>query len=220
MRYTHQFARRARFSPTALKSIFAGVLLVSFGLFSAMPASAQKQTPELSYDQVRFTVTATASVENDRLRAVLFAQREAADAAKASDEVNELIQWAVEQARSEPKVKTRTLAYRTHPRYRDQRIDGWRVHQAMELRSADAAALTSLLGKLQARLGLESVAYELSRAKIAATEDRLVNEVIAAFERRAQTVAKQMGRRGYRLVEMNIGTGNTRALRIRLHGGQ
>lgn len=199
-----------QFMPRRDSSILAGlrpVIALVFALSGATAFGHDNADNPQAKDRVRFTVQVEQSVENDRLIAVLFAQSEATHAPEAADEVNRQIKWALAEARQVPEVDARSLAYRTFPVYRQQRIEGWRVRQTIELESADSAVLTTLLGELQARLGLESLRYALSREKRAATHEALVGKAIAAYQARAETIARHMGRSGYSMVEMNLNAG-------------
>ena len=163
------------------------------------------ETPP-TYDRIDFSVSAGREVENDTLVAVLYAQREGNDTSRLADEVNRLITAAVRTAKQHPEVKVQTPAYRTSPIYSKEHISGWRVYQSIRLESTDAGAVSRLIGTLQKTLGLESVSYTLSPKSREQTETQLVREGIAAFKQRAQLISTEMGRSGYRLVQMAVNT--------------
>lgn len=188
--------------PRLLTAVAA--LLASAG--TAGPAVATEDPAAQRFDRVRFTVEASERVPNDTLVAVLSAQREGPDAAPAAAEVNEIMAWAVPLARARPAIEVKTLGYHTTPIYRQQRIDGWRVRQALELRGSDAAAMTALLGELQERLALQSVRYELSPAELERRQATLIGEALAAYAARARAIADHLGRDRFRLVSMDVGT--------------
>ncbi len=160
--------------------------------------------PVVNYDRISFSASAQSEVDNDLLSAELFVQREGSDAARLAKEVNQDIEWAVSEAKQIAAVEVRTQGYRTHPVYMKQHLSAWRVRQSIQLKSADTSALSDLIGRLQGRLAVESVGYELSPEVRADAEDRMIQKAIAAFSRRAVLVTEKFGRPGYRLVNVNI----------------
>ena len=184
----------------------AGLTLLSL----SCGVSAREAGEAPRYDHIRFDVEVSASVENDTLVATLFAQREGPTAATPSAEVNELIGWAVPLAKKRDGVQVKTLGYQTSPIYAKSRIDGWRVRQSIEIRSQDTEAVTALVGEMQARLALGSIRYELSRAAERRHLGTLTTDALAAFEARASQIATNLRRTGYRIVELNLHSRNTR----------
>jgi predicted secreted protein len=160
----------------------------------------------LTYDRVSLSVSVEKDVESDKLVASMMSQREGKDAAVLAREVNESVDWALEQAAAEPLVEAETTAYTTLPVYSKSTLTGWRVRQGIRLRSSDAAALSDLVGRLQDRLLVESLGYEVSDERRVAAEEDLVKEGIAAFRGRARLIAEQMEQPRFRLVEMRVDT--------------
>ena len=81
---------------------------LTFALFStlALPVQAEGTLP---YDRVGFTVSAEKDVENDVLTAVMSASQTGQDTAKLAGEVNQAVAWAMELAKKETAVGSRTL---------------------------------------------------------------------------------------------------------------
>ena len=186
------------------------------GLFLLSPAFADEDTV---YNQVSISAEASADVENDTLVAELFIEHQAKTAAEAAEVVNAAIDWGVKQAQSVDGVKVRTLEYNTTPVYSKTRsasdvytpqIMEWRVSQAMRVESTDADALSELITGLQQRLAIRQIGYEVSKALREATESVLIDEAILAFQQRAGQVARGFGHDGYKLVKVNINSGNMR----------
>lgn len=166
-------------------------------------ASAQDQ---ILHNRVDFSVNAQRDVDNDTLIAVVFAEVEANRQADAADEVNSAIGWATEKARDVAAVDAATLQYSTRPVYAEnsRRIIGWIARQELRLESEDAEVLSTLLGELQERVAIASLSQALSREARDAIEEDLIIEALARFNRRAELIATQMGRDGYRLMSVNI----------------
>jgi predicted secreted protein len=159
------------------------------------------------FDTVALTAEAETEVDNDRIEALLFAEQEGPDPAKLADAVNREMDWALRQLKDAAGIDASTPAYQTFPVYQQGRITGWRVRQTLKLESADVPAMSAVLGKLQARLGLQGVSFVLSPAQRQAVEEDLIKQALARFTARAGMVAKELGRGGYRLVSMQVNSG-------------
>ncbi|MCB1752342.1 MAG: SIMPL domain-containing protein [Gammaproteobacteria bacterium] len=175
----------------ALPFLFSGILLAD---------------QPLTYDRINLSVSAGTEVENDMLVCVMYAQAEGNDASQLSQEINRSIGSAVDRAKRNPVVQLQTLDYSTTPIYRKQTLSGWRVRQSIRLESRDGAALSGLIGELQSSLAVGSISYTISPERLKASEDELIGKAIAAFTARARMVAAEMGRKGYRLVHMDVNT--------------
>lgn len=171
----------------------------------ALPAVAQEEAPR--YDQVDLAATAEREIENDLLIAVVYAEVEDSDQADAADRVNTDIAWAANLARMSGNVELQTMQYSTRPVYANgRRIVGWVARQSLRLESTDAATLSELLGQLQERVAVQSINYGLSEEARIAAEEALIGEAIANFTRRANLIADQLDRDGFRIVRLNVST--------------
>lgn len=156
------------------------------------------------YDRVLLSVTTQTDVRQEKLRAVLFAEEEGMDTARLADAVNQRVALAMDLAKNEQGIKARTLGYSSNPFYKDQRVEGWRVRQSLELQGDDPTQLGLLIGKLQSDLNVQSINYSVSEQMVDTTTDELIDQAMQAFQKRAQRVASGWGRDGYRLVQMAI----------------
>ena len=168
---------------------------------------ANAKDDDSHYDRISLLATASDEVDNDILEATLSVYREGSNPSLLSEEVNSAIQWAIGEAKKVSGITVQTLGYQTNPVYQQQRLSAWRVRQSLRLESKDIAKLSQLIGKLQERLTVGRVGYRVSAQRRNAVEESLITEVIALFQRRAELVAKQMGRSRYRVVQMSINTG-------------
>ncbi|HPE58857.1 MAG TPA: SIMPL domain-containing protein [Thiolinea sp.] len=176
--------------------------------FLALLSSGIQAEDTLPYDRVSFVVSAEKAVENDELTATLFAEQSGQDTAAMAGVVNEAISWAMEQAKKQDAVESRTLAYTTSPVYRDGKVDGWQVRQSIELKSRDSEVLSGLLGVLQENLRIQGIEYSVSTDVRRGVEEELITEALAAFKRRAAQVQANMERGEYRVVNLSINTPN------------
>lgn len=159
------------------------------------------------YDQVDLTASASQEVENDLLIAFVFAEVEANDQADAAEDVNQAIAWAAGRARSVSGITIQTTNYNTRPVYANgRRIVGWVARQSLRLESTDAETLSELLGELQERVAVQSINHGLSKAARDAAEETLIADALAQFNRRANLVAGELGRMGFRIVRLYVNT--------------
>lgn len=185
-----------------MKNIIKGEVLILLALFSGVLPADQP----LTYERINLTVSAGREVDNDTLVGVLYAQAEGNDPSRLASEINRSIGKAVELAKSKTGIRVQTLEYNTSPVYRNQTLAGWRVQQSIRLESRDAALLSGVIGELQSSLAVGSISYTISPERLKASEEELIAEAIAAFNTRAQLVVREMGRKEYRLVQMNLNT--------------
>ncbi len=184
-----------------MRQFLAGLLIICFHI------QAGAQDANLTYDRINLSASAEREIENDLLIASLYAQVEALRQSEVADRINKSMKWALDKAKKVRAVQAQTTQYNTYPVHdRNNRIRGWRGRQAIRLQSPDVEKLTELLGELQQQLAVESVNYGISKAARDAAEENLITEAIAQFHKRAKLVSKEMGRGGYRLVNMNINT--------------
>jgi predicted secreted protein len=182
-------------------------LLAALVFASATGALA---APPPTYNRVILSESASAEIETDRLVVVLYAQAEGRDARQPADEVNQAIDWALAITGEQGDIQTQTLGYQTTPVYKDGRIRGWRVRQSLRLEGTDGQVVGDLTGRLQARLAVQSVNYELSDAQRRETVTTLTDSALERFTARAERTVKTLGREGYRLVSLTINDGQTR----------
>ena len=133
-------------------------------LVSPLSMAQEPAAPAPQFDVITFQAQASREVENDELAAVLAVQAQGADTATLAQTVNRQMAAALKMAADYPAVKVRSGNYQTLPRYREQRIDGWQVSQELRLESADFAAATRLIGRLQETMQVRSTAVRLSPA--------------------------------------------------------
>lgn len=175
-------------------------------VFVVLSLCSSLANAEQSWNRVSLSAQAGESVDNDRAVAVVFVEREGKKPSRLAAKVNEAIRWAVDVAKGVEGVKIQTQGYQSWP-IRDKRhITAWRVRQSVSLRSEDMASLGELVGKLQKRVALQSIAFELSPERREAADDRGIAKALARFRQRAQLVSQQMGGKGYRIVSMNVNT--------------
>lgn len=164
------------------------------------------ETP-LTYDRINLGASAEGKAANDILVAVLFSRSEGPAAEPLAADVNKAIGAALEQAKKVPEVTVQTLNYQTFPTYQNQKMTGWSVQQSIRLESKHIDKLGRLIGDLQKTLKVESIAYQVAPETLRSTEDRLMSEALKAFQQRAEQVTRELGRKRYRIVVLDVNTG-------------
>jgi predicted secreted protein len=143
------------------------------------------------------TITASASgeVANDRMLAMLRAETDNADAARAASEVNARMARALSQAKSVSGIDARTAGYSSYQISEPNRPPRWRVSQTLALESSDFVALSALVSKLQGSDGLllSGLSFTVSPSARHAAEDALTTQAIKSWQQRAQNAAHGFG---------------------------
>lgn len=193
-------ALRVRSTPT---------LCLAVALLACHSGAAAADAPD-PHNRVSFAVERSREVVNDQLTAVIGVTHEDADPAKLADRINRDMSWALEIARGRKGVEVKSGGYQTVPIHDPdkRRLRHWRGSQDIILESGDTRAVTDLLGELQARLQLRSIAFGVSPERRRSVEDELIDEALTAFRERAGRVSKTLGASGYGIVQIRVDTGS------------
>lgn len=181
--------------------VFSCFLILGI-LANISPAFSGEQEP--AYNRFHITASAIGNVSNDTMSATLNSQEEGSDASVLADQVNQRINWGIEQAKKRA-VKVETQSYNTQPVYYKNKITGWRVSQSISIKGKDFDVLSQLLSTLQQRLNLQQISFLVSPEKRQEAENKLIVKAIDAFKERAKIVTKALGFERYRIVELHIG---------------
>jgi predicted secreted protein len=171
------------------------------------PLLGTAQTPETLFNLVALNAQAEREIPNDLLSATLAAEAEGADPAQLADGVNKAMQRALATAQGYKSVKAQSGAYQTFPVYDKNRVARWRVRQELRLESANFAAATELVGKLQANLVVTGLNLSVSNEARRKAENALIPEALASFDERARVVRDAMKAKGYRMRDLQVSAG-------------
>jgi predicted secreted protein len=172
-----------------------------------VPLAAAAQAPETLFNLVSLNAEADRDMPNDLLTATLVAEAVGTDPAQLADGVNRAMQRALSTALAVKSVKARSGAYQTIPVYEKGRVARWRVRQELRLESADFAAATELIGKLQASLMVTGMNLSVSAEARRKAENALIADALAAFGARARAVQDAMKANGYRVRDLQVSPG-------------
>ena len=167
---------------------------------------------ETHYDRIHLSVSASAQLENDTMVATVFAEEEGSKAAELSNIVNKRIRQGLDLVKTHAEIKHQTNAYSSNPIYNNNKIKGWRVRQSLRLESQDMTLMSDVLGKLQSDLALQSMQFTVSPESKNQEDEKLIDKALQAFENRAQQVVKKLGRKNYKIVDINISTSGARGI--------
>lgn len=179
-------------------------------LLALIPTTMLQATENpLTYDRIDLSAAAQGKAVNDILVAVLYQRMEGPTAEPLAAEVNQAIAAALATAKKVPEVSVQTLDYQTFPTYQNQKVTGWSVRQSIRLESKNMEKLSTLIGEMQKSLKVESIGYQVSPETLRATEDGLMSEAMKAFQQRAELITRELGRKRYRLVALDVNTQNS-----------
>jgi predicted secreted protein len=187
-----------------VSAAWVSVLLAAAG---CSPGAAHAQPAPDPKNRVSFSVERSRDVANDWITAVIGTSDEDSDAARLADRVNQTMAWALGVAKEARRVEVKSGGYETHPVHDEKgKIARWGASQDLIVEGSDVDAVSELIGKLQSRLLLRSIAFSVSPQTRRSTEDALIGEALAAFSERAKRVQTGLGARDYELVSLSIQT--------------
>ncbi|MCL2635691.1 MAG: SIMPL domain-containing protein [Betaproteobacteria bacterium] len=154
---------------------------------------------------IELSAEASQSAANDLLRASVFAEASGGNPADLARQINQDIGEALKLIRGYPAIAVRSGQQNTFPVYsQQQKLESWRMRSELLLETKDAAAVSELLGKLQAkRLAVGSLSQLPSPATRTAAENAATREAINAFHTRAGLIAEQFGK-PYQIKQLRV----------------
>ena len=157
-------------------------------------------------NQVSFSVERSREVETDWVTAVVGATHEDVDPGAVAERINSEMDWGTGIAKAVRGIRLRTGGYTTRPIDDPKRgqLRRWRGTQTLVLEGADPKAMSELIGKLQARLQLQNIAFSVSPERRRSVADELLDEALDAFRGRAERVRTRLGAKSYEIVSIRL----------------
>ena len=187
-------------------TLFLGALLCVV----ALGAGSQTLIEAAPAPQPVITVSASASsdVANDRMHAMMRAEADNPDAARAANDVNARMARALARAKSFSGVEAATAGYSSYQIAEPNKPMRWRVSQTLVLESSDFVGLSALVSALQGTDGLllSGLSFSVKPATRRAAEDALTRQAIGSWQQRAENAAKAFGASGWRAGRVTIQT--------------
>lgn len=188
------------FNKAAIASGAACLLVATMGNANAEPTG---------YDQLSFQTEVKEEIANDEVRASLYKKAQATDAKTLATTLTNSINKALAIAKRYPGVTVSTGQQSTYPRYdKNDKIIGWTGQANIDIKSTDFAATSQLIADLQETLVMENLNFGVSDIKKAALEQKLMTDASRAFQQQAKNLTRAWDARGYRVVTVNLNTGN------------
>lgn len=177
---------------------------------AGISADVSADNNELNYDVIHLSASARSEVANDLMTVNMNAQAQGSDTSKLASEINNTMNWALSQLESFSDITARTRDYQTYPQYErnGSKIRSWTASQTIELKSDNFEQAGKAIQLLQSRLQVQGMQLSAKPATTAQAEDKLINEALDAFKRRALLVQTNMDATGYRIVNLSINTNN------------
>lgn len=184
-------------------------LAVPILLVASLPALAQ--TLPLAYQRVDFNTEVAREIPNDQLNAVLSVELSDKDAGRLAQQIALVVNAAMKKAAAYPAVKATSGNQSTWPVYGDSltsssKLQTWRGRAEIRLESKDFKAASELIARLQEKMQLESLNFAVAPDTRRKVEENLTAEAIAAFRARADKISSAWNAKGYRLVQMHLGS--------------
>lgn len=194
-------------SPTTPRRLLLAGLLA--GSLSMSTLAAQAAEP-LREHQVNLSASASAELPFDTLGVSLRVQREGPDAAALQQQLQQVLEGALAEARRETArgagVEVSSGGFQIGARYgRDGKLNGWSGSAELLVKGQDLARVAALAARLPG-LTVAGVQYSLSPAARERGERELGAQAIRKFRARAGEVAQQFGYRDYTLLEAQLQT--------------
>lgn len=198
---------------SVVRQILSWVVLLIIPL-SMADVSHAHESGETLYNVFSLSSEATTEVDNDLMVATLVVQAEDKDSAVLASKVNGVMTWATDVLRPYTMLKSKTRDYQTYPRYdtsQARRLIGWRGSQTIQIETDDFKAAGKAIQKLQEYLQVQSIQLAAKPSTREAASDALINEALTAFKDRARLVQRNMGAKGFKVLDVNIQSDASRA---------
>lgn len=158
------------------------------------------------YNQVRFTVNAADDVENDLISINLYYQAQGIDLVSISAELNNVLDWAVKLSDEFPAINKKTFGYQSHLLYENGKLSKrWQVKQSIRLSGHEKEKIQALAKKLQEKMAIGAISYDISKEKRTFHEKELMGQVIKRFRSKSDDIVRSMGMSDYKVVALSFG---------------
>ena len=169
-------------------------------------AHAEPPPPDFKGSRIILDAQATQEVDNDVMRATLFAEMEDIDAAKLAERINRTTNDALKIAREHAGLRPRSSGYSTYPITDKEKIVRWRTRAEISIEGEDFRHMAEAIGKLQKIMQLAGLNFSVSPATRARTEEALTQSAIAEFLRKAESATKGFRGSSFSVLEATIAT--------------
>lgn len=198
------------FMPTMRRALCGTALAACAAMSSAAVAQTATDAAKPDRPTLSLSAAATSEVAQDKVTITLASEIEGNDQAKLSQQLNQLLEATLAEAKRNSAVTARNGNYNVWANTdRNGRITAWRGRAELILESRDFVAASKLAGELSRQMAISNVAFSLSREAREAEEQRLLAEAAKAFTARADQAAKAFGFSGYAVKQLDLSGAGT-----------
>jgi len=187
-----------------MKKLLLAALSLSFLLTPAFADNNQAN------GIVNLQASASITVDTDIMLATLAVEAENYDPALLAKTINKKMAWAITTSKAFNSIKVKGGQYSSHQIYNKRVFKAWRGTQSITLQSKNSADLGKLIGLLQEQLLVKSIRYQVSKEKLAQSNETLLKQAITNFKKKATLISQQFEKDGYILRTININSNNSR----------
>jgi predicted secreted protein len=157
----------------------------------------------------QFDADASMEVDNDEMLVVLSVSEDGPNATQISQEVLAKLTAAVERSKLHADIERRTGQISTTPVWGPNgKTKLWSAQASLELTSTNLNALSRLASELTDAMQISHVSYRLSASKVALTGKKLLNDLAANFQRKAQDLTTAFGFSRHDIKSLNFSQQN------------
>lgn len=181
-------------------------------VFCFAPCTQAQTTEPTLFNAFTFSTSASAEISNDLMTVTLLVQDEDKDSAVLANRINVTMAWALDTLKPYTSIKAKTRDYQTYPRYdssQSRRLIGWRATQSLQLDTEDFEAAGKAIQQLQERLQVQGIKLSVKPASRELASNALIKRALFAFRGRAELIQDAMNAKSYRIVDVDIQTGNS-----------
>jgi len=176
------------------------ILLLSLGFLISPVIAHEVQLEGI----VNLQASASQEVETDTMLATIAVEAENYDPSILAKDINKKMAWALDTAKEYKDVKVRGGQYTSHQIYNKRIFKAWRGVQTITLESKNNTSLGQLIGKLQKKLLVKSLRYQISKEKLADINKGLVKLAIENFKEQATLITKGFDKNKYVIHQINV----------------
>lgn len=159
------------------------------------------------YQRIDFQTDVEKEIANDLLSATLSVELNNKNPAQLAKELTQIVNDGLKQGSAYANVKLTSGNQQTYPIYNDKnRLESWRGRAELKVESKDFKAAGELISQLQAKLQLNNLNFSVAPETRRELENQLIGDAVAAFRQRAEKIKTAWNAKGYKLVQMNLGT--------------
>ena len=153
---------------------------------------------------VDLSTSASVAAPNDMVSVSVYIEESGESPAQLAKIINPRINDIVNLAKTKKTVRVQTGYQRSYPVYEKTRLKGWRMRSEVELESEDVAAMSELIGELQAKnVGVNHIQQMPSPATRKRVELESIKKAVEDFQARAKEVASVF-KKPYRIKTLNL----------------